>query len=252
MRTLWVGLAAVVSLVVVVGSARGEKGRESNRIGVAPLPQAPPIQTAPESLPGSDGALSVVAARPTGLALGNFRPTITFSKPIVAMGTVERERGLAAPATIDPPLPGEWRWLGSASVEYVVKGLIPFSARFTVTVPAGFRALDGTALKEAYTYSFETPRPEVQQVEPSSGWRWVTPRQKFTLLFNQPVAELARHLQLKVAGESWPVEVTSEVGVAEERRAKEKRRHPREDFEARGFKNQQTRYQLTPGRPMPL
>ena len=176
-RTLWVGgLAAVVSLVLVLGGARGEKERESNRIDttkalppidLAPLPEAPSIQAAPESLPGSDGALSVVVARPTGLALGNFRPTITFSKPIVPMDMVERERGRAAPATIDPPLPGESRWLGSATVEYVVKGLIPFSSRFMVTVPAGLRALDGTAFKEAYTYSFETPRPEVQQVERS-------------------------------------------------------------------------------------
>jgi hypothetical protein len=263
MRTLWVGLAAVVSLAIAVGSARAEKVGEAPRrievpkppppIDLAPLPEPPPIAAAPEALPGSDGALAVVAARPTGATAGNFRPTITFSKPMVALGTVERERGLAAPAKIEPPLPGEWRWLGSTSVEYVTTGLIPYSTRFTVTVPAGLRALDGAALKEPYAFSFETPRPEVQQVAPASGWRWVRPAQRFTLLFNQPVVDLARHLRLEVAGEPWPLDVVEAVSVAEERRAHEEpRRHARPDFEARGVKNRQTRYRVAPARPMPL
>jgi hypothetical protein len=129
------------------------------------------MQVAPEALPGGDGTLAVVQALPRGAAHGLIRPTITFSKPVVALGTVEVEKARAAPATIQPAIPGDWKWLGSASVEFTPGGLWPYSTRFTVTVAAGLTAVDGSALKEAYAYIFETPRPVVQQIEPGSGWR---------------------------------------------------------------------------------
>src|SRR6266540_2478976 len=95
-RTLLLSLAVTISSAATAGLACGGKGRDpGQRIEVAkplppidltPLPAPPAVQVAPEPVPGADGALAVVAARPTGVAQGNFRPTITFSKPIVAMG----------------------------------------------------------------------------------------------------------------------------------------------------------------------
>src|SRR4051812_7621777 len=58
-------------------------------IDLKPLPDAMTIQVNPEDLPGADGSLAVIAARPQGKAYGNFRPTITFTKPVIALGTVE-------------------------------------------------------------------------------------------------------------------------------------------------------------------
>ncbi len=225
-------LAAALALAAC-GKGCGQRPAAGGPIGLAPLPEPPPVAVAQEPVPGADGALAVVVARPQGAAQGNLRPAVTFSRPVVAMGTVEAGAP-PVPITISPPLEGEWRWLGSASVEFQPKGLVPYSTRFTVTVQQGLRALDGAALAEPYVFEFETPRPEVQDLSPE-GSRWATPDQVVKLLLNQPLAEVERHLQLLVGGQPWPYAV-KEVRVADERRGR----------------NQQTRYELTPRRPLPL
>ena len=82
---------------------------------------APPTAPDVTPLPGPDAKqLSVVAARPQGELQGLARPTITFNKPVVALSTLEQ--GGAGPAgqfVIEPAAAGQWRWLGSASVEFV-------------------------------------------------------------------------------------------------------------------------------------
>jgi len=222
-------------------------------IEVAPLPEPPRVDVGQEPLAGAGGELAVVAARPQGPAEGNFRPTITFSKPVVALGSVEHEKGLPTPITLDPPIEGEWRWLGSATVEFAPKGLVPFATQFTVTVPKGLRAADGSLLAEAYTFGFLTPRPEVQAVDPQDKWRWVKPDQVFAIVMNQAVEDLAGHLRLAAGGqEAWPLEV-KEIRLAEEKRKSEKdRRHERMAFEEKGEKDRRVRYEVRPRKPLPL
>ncbi len=249
---------ALACLALVTACTCGERGADQPKDGPkdgpkapqasttpAPLPEPPVLQVDPEQL-GGEGALSVVATRPQGRVYGNLRPTITFSKPIVALGTVALERGLKAPARIEPPLPGEWRWLGSASVELVPSGQVPFATKFQVTVSAGLQALDGSKLEQPYTFEFETPPPVLQEVEPSSGYRWVKPEQTFTLVFNQQVKDLGTQARIELAGDkSISLSVVQEkaladikevrVGSGPERRSQD-RRH---------------RYELKPERPLP-
>jgi hypothetical protein len=223
-------------------------------IQLTALPDAPEIKASPMAIPGADGKLAVVASRPQGtVSFGQVRPTITFSKPITAVSTVDVQKGLANPATITPALQGEWKWLGSASVEFVPKGLVPYSTHYTVTVPAGLVALDGTKLEQPFTFGFDMPRPEVQQVEPASGFRWIKPDQTFLVLMNQPVQDLEKSLHLTAGGKPVALKVVKETSLAEERRANEKGRHTgRMDPEDRGFQNKQTRYELKPEAALPL
>ncbi|MBX5480947.1 MAG: alpha-2-macroglobulin [Myxococcaceae bacterium] len=234
---------------------------ERKPLDLEPLPEAPPVVVAPESLPGADGTLAVVTARPQGPMEGEVRPTVTFSKPVKSLADIEsqREEDKAQPfATIEPKLEGEWRWLGSASAEFVPKGLVPYSTEFHVTVHKGLRAIDGSELKEDYRFTFSTPLPLLQDVSPHQGFTWMKPDDTVKLLFNQPVKDLAQHARFLVEGEAQPrpVTVVKAVSIAEERRAAEeksgRRRYERMDFEARGFKNQQTRYELSAGAPLPL
>ena len=108
------------------GTAGGSRHPDLKLVPVpsAPQVQAPLVQPKQEAPP-----LTVVVARPTGEVFNEVRPTITFSKPVMALGTVEHEQGQAPVATITPDLAGEWRWLGSASVEFVPKGLVPVQHR---------------------------------------------------------------------------------------------------------------------------
>ncbi|HXX29586.1 MAG TPA: alpha-2-macroglobulin family protein [Myxococcaceae bacterium] len=206
----------------------------------------PAIQVSPEPVPGSEGQLAVVAARPRGVAGSDVRPSLTFSRPVMPLGTVEAQGSVPPPARLEPPVAGEWRWLGSASVEFVPRDPLPFSTRFTVTVPAGLRSVDGQALREPYAWSFETPAPAVQRVDPVPGWDWVTPGQHFVLVLNQRVVDLERSLALLVGAEAapWPLTVVKAEPVDD---GGETSGRPRPAVRSR-----QVRYELALSRPLPL
>ncbi|CAM4019125.1 alpha-2-macroglobulin [Corallococcus sp. ZKHCc1 1396] len=242
-----ISLLALVCLVVTACS-RGDKDAKDGvpdaglasasspkrgGIAVEPLPEPPALQIDPSEL-ADQGPLSVVAARPQGKANGNIRPTITFTKPMIALGTVAQERGLAAPAKIEPALQGEWRWVGSASVEFVPQAGVKLATQYTVTVPAGLKAMDGTTLDAPYTFEFETTRPALQSAQPEVEFRWLQPEQVFTLVFNQKVKDLPQHARLEPAGGA-PVPLTlvketafadmkeAQVGSGPERKSQDRR-----------------------------
>ena len=237
----------VVALALLAGGCR--KGAPQGPAGteLEPVPVPPVLQIAPEPVPGAEGGLRVVAARPRGTAGSDVRPAVTFSLPVLALGTVEAQGG-PAPASIEPAVPGEWRWLGSASVEFVPKEPLPFSTRFTVTVPAALKSVDGQALGEAYSWNFETPSPVVQRVDPPPGWDWVTPAQHFTVVLNQPVVDLDRALRLVVGAGAravtWPLTVVKAEPVDD---GAEHTGRPRPSVPSR-----QVRYEVAAGRPLPL
>ena len=263
-----------LSLAVVVGCTCGDKGKTPtdamHPLGadgtrqLQPLPTAPSLNVPQESLPGAGQDLSVVAARPQGEQQGEVRPTVTFSRPVQGLQEVEdtRAKDAAKPfAKIEPVIEGEWRWLGSASAEFVPKGLVPYSSTFTVTIFKGLTALDGAKLAEDYTFTFTTPRLELQDVSPSRGDRWLKPDSTVTLLFNQPVvaADLEKALKFTAGnGAVIALKVEKEVSIEDERRAKleEAKKNGRScesmGDEERGYRNRQTRYTLKPQASLPL
>ncbi len=272
---------AALTLVALAGGCRGCKEDREKVDAVAvglpnedlprklePLPEPPKLQIDPEALPGAGEDLAVVAARPQGPVQGEVRPTVTFSKPVKSLEMVEAQRAADQEkpfAKIEPPLEGEWRWLGSASAEFVPKGLVPYSTAFQVTVLSGLRAIDGSELKQPYTFAFETPRLTLQDVSPAREFRWMKPDDEVKLLFNQPVkeADLEAAMSFEVQepkgqAQKLRARVVSRISIAEERRQAEEqarregRHYERMGWEERGFKNQQTRYVVVPEKRLPL
>jgi alpha-2-macroglobulin len=260
----------VVTSVSLVGCTCGKSSTDPMQapgdrpqLKLDPLPMPPPMSVDPSGLSGSGQELKVAANRPVGDVFGEVRPTITFTRPIKSLEMVEAQRANDTPiATITPPLAGEWRWLGSASVEFVPKGLVPMSTEYTVKVTKGLKSLDGAALTDEVSFSFRTPVLELQDVAPDKGYRWLTPDQNISLLFNQPVKEsdLASALVAQVEGEKSPVvmKVISRTSIQDERRAEiekaKKDGKPYEplDEETRGYRNQQTRYVVGFAKQLPL
>ncbi|AKU90473.1 Ig-like domain-containing alpha-2-macroglobulin family protein [Vulgatibacter incomptus] len=234
------------------GSRITPQAEEASR-KLEPLPEAPHLEVAQEPVPGSAGDLAVVAVRPLGASPVDARPTITFSKPMVAVGGVQEEAKLAAPATIEPPIPGTWRWLGSASVELVPEKPIPFSTRYSVTIPAGIRALDGSALAEGRTWEFETPKPEVQRIEPASDFKWLGSSPTFSLTLNQPVANLAEAVRLELeGGRTVALKLVSEKRLDELRRERADRGTGERSGSAPAVEDRRIRYELAPVESLPL
>lgn len=194
----------------------------------APAPGSTAAAPAPPEVKpvASDEPLRVAVAIPTGEVRGLVRPTITFSKPVRALG----DREASAPAVIEPAMAGRWRWIGSATVELVPEKPAPLSTAFTVRVPAGLRALDGGVLAEEYRWQFETPRIRPLHGQPVNGWnryRWVRPEETFMVTFDQRPRQdaLAQAARLRGPQGEVAVEVLGMETVVE-RQARERGEAP--------------------------
>lgn len=155
----------------------------------APKPGAgSPPPAAPAVAVEAEGAMAVAAALPQGEVAGLVRPTITFDRPVRALGAPAGD----PPAIIEPAIDGEWRWLGSATVEFVPREPAPLATVYTVRVPAGLTALDGSRLEDAFRYTFETARPRAVSGTPLTAWNdfaFARADQPFAVIFDQPLDE---------------------------------------------------------------
>jgi uncharacterized protein YfaS (alpha-2-macroglobulin family) len=82
--------------------------------------------------------------------------------------------------------PGVWRWVGQSAAFFSPQTRLPFATELEVTVPAGIRAEDGSALASPYTFRFETDRPRLVSVEPREGP--LATNGSFEVMYSQPVA----------------------------------------------------------------
>jgi hypothetical protein len=90
-RLVCAAALAAVALVACKGKPSGPA-----QAPLQPLPPPPALTIAPEALPTT--GLTVVASRPHEVVGADARPTITFSRPVVALMSVEEQKGLAPPA----------------------------------------------------------------------------------------------------------------------------------------------------------
>ncbi len=181
-------------------------------------PDVPPSGTL--SLRGQQGGdedqgpLRVVFASPKGKLSGPSEITVLFSKPIRALDLAGQEP--AFPASIEPKVEGSWQWAGTRAATFVPARAggggsfrLPRATSYTVTVPAGVKAIDGDTLAAPFSFSFETERPKVVRTVPYAGARGLEPSATFQLQLDQPAAPtaLASALSLTVEGKAVEIQV---------------------------------------------
>ena len=268
-------LLLALPLLAVVLACHPDSSSSKQDTGGSRALSAPPPAPDVAPIAGPDAKqLAVVAARPQGELQGLNRPTLTFSKPVVSLSTLDQDGaagtgpGPASKFVLEPAAAGQWRWLGSASVEFVPAAPLPYSTGFTASVPAGLAALDGSKLPEPYSFRFTTPVPEVQQYLTAPGpsaCRFSEPEQVFSLFLNQPIADAEAMFSFESGGARVAAKLLRAVNVQDEKRAEEEkaaanpqpgatvkpRRFARASPDDLGFKSQQTRYELKPARALP-
>lgn len=247
---LLLSLAALVSLSVFPAPA--------GRPETAGPPALPPLNLAPGA--SQVGALTIVALRPAGdtIEFGEARVAITFSRPIVASSDAGAAAATTAPASLSPAVAGEWRWVGSTTVEFVPTAPLPYATRFTVSIPAGLRAIDGSTLAEPTQFSFLTPPPAILSTVPAAGFRWATPTTPLQIVVNQPVNDLLDHVSLHVdvgaSARSVGLRLERVVDELTEQIARSESVYERDELQrqqARGL-DRRTRYELRATGPLPL
>ncbi|QQR83882.1 Ig-like domain-containing protein [Candidatus Peregrinibacteria bacterium] len=88
--------------------------------------------------------------------------------------------------SIDPPVEGEARWIGTRTLQFVPSSW-PMATHFTVTIPQGVPALDGSFLDASVMYELSTPAPEVVETFPEPGAPYFSTDGDLIVRFNQPI-----------------------------------------------------------------
>ncbi|HUS30781.1 MAG TPA: MG2 domain-containing protein, partial [Kofleriaceae bacterium] len=102
------------------------------------------------------GGLTVTGS-PTGQIDGEVRVILAFSKPMVAKDRIGQV-ATTAPLSLVPDIAHEMRWTDDKTLVAVPTASLPISTKFTVTVPADAKALDGSTLGKATSFEFFTER----------------------------------------------------------------------------------------------
>lgn len=89
--------------------------------------------------------------------------SLTFSEPMIAITSAAKLSGAEIPARISPEPEGAWAWLGTRTLVFHPEKRLPMATEFTVTVPAGTKAMSGQTLDEDLEWSFTTPPPTLKR-----------------------------------------------------------------------------------------
>ncbi len=148
----------------------------ARRIGTLPAPKTGrsiPVKfpsdemQAPPSTGQKGESLSVLRYSPEGEVSLAPDLNITFSQPMVAVGSQENAAKFA-PVELTPQVEGNWRWLGTRTLMFDTTKRFPMATKFTARVPAGTRSANGQALAKDVVWTFTTPPPKVTQFVPQN------------------------------------------------------------------------------------
>jgi len=123
---------------------------------------------------------------------------VSFNQPMVALQEIPEGEG-TGPLLIKPPVSGKYRWMGTRTLVFLPeKGRFPYATDFTVTVPRGISSISGQILQKDFSWSFETPSPELTYHWPGDKNKWINLDEVIILQFNQqiPLQQARDFLQL--------------------------------------------------------
>ena len=134
--------------------------------------------------------------------------SITFSKPMVPLTSHTTLAAQTVPALVTPELSGEWYWMGTQTLFFQPTVRLAGSTRYTVEVPEGTAAADGTTTTETRAWEFETSRLRLTSAWPGT-WGSLGQRPDFVLRFNQDIDrnEVFQFLSVRANDEEFPIDM---------------------------------------------
>lgn len=112
--------------------------------------------------------LEVVRFAPNGYMAVAPNLTVTFSQPMIPVGSAESAVVTNPPVELTPQPPGRWRWLDTRTLRFEPEGRFPMATEYAVRIPAGMRSALGGQLPTEIRRRFVTPDPVVESVSGTS------------------------------------------------------------------------------------
>ncbi|HET7232322.1 MAG TPA: alpha-2-macroglobulin family protein [Longimicrobium sp.] len=166
--------------------------------------------------PAAAAPLTLLRRAPEGEVDQGAEVTLTFSQPMVPLGSVGDVAAQAVPARLTPAAPGRWRWIDARTLKFEPRGRLPMATVYTVEVPAGTRGSAGAPLPEAIRWTFSTPAARALGARPQGAPTRLTP--VMAVAFDQRVdaAAVLRTIRVRVNGTVFPVRLATAGEIAAE------------------------------------
>ncbi|TVP76712.1 MAG: hypothetical protein EA352_05125 [Gemmatimonadales bacterium] len=177
------------------------------RTGAVQMGEFPaPEDRGPPAVESPDGPLTVLRASPDGPVPIAGQLSVTFDRPMVAVGSHDDAVLESTPVRLSPQVPGAWRWVGTRTLVFEPEApRLPMATEFTARIDAGTRAADGTEMAEALEWQFATPPAVFERLHPSGDSNGLEPVMVATFDQRIDAADLLDQLVVEAGGE--PVSV---------------------------------------------
>ncbi len=181
-----------------------------------PVPESAPVTEVPT------GALEVLRFQPDGEVTIAPSLSVTFSQPMVPIGTLDQLDAADVPVTLTPDVPGRWQWIGTRTLRFEadsdIVDRLPMATEFTATIPAGTPSQTGGLLPETLTWTFATPAVQVRSIVPADGP--IPLDQVFWVTFDQRVdADAALGaVAMTDDGDDVPIRLATDAEIAGDER----------------------------------
>ncbi len=145
----------LIAAAVIAALAAAAAGFWLLRAGVF----APPIR----------GELQILSFSPQGeqVPVDTDGIAVTFSRPVVALSSLDEGRAKAAALSIRPAVKGRFSWLGTSGFIFRPEEPLAPATKYRVEMPAGLTSSDGYRLEAPLAWEFTTVRPRVTGWAPS-------------------------------------------------------------------------------------
>lgn len=146
----------------------------------------------------SEAPLVLLRYQPEGEVAMASHLSLTFSEPMVPLGTVDDVAlpAEAVPVLLAPQPPGTWRWLDTRTLVFEPEERFAYSTHHRVEVLQGLTSALGSTLPASESWRFSTAAPTVVDQRPWGESLALQPL--IALAFDQPVhgAEVLAHARL--------------------------------------------------------
>ncbi len=192
------------------------------RSGATTITGFPPRDSAGPAPRSAPAALTVTRRAPEGEVTLGAEVTVSFSQPMVPLGSVGNVQAREVPARLSPQPPGRWSWVDVRTLRFEPQGRLPMATEFTVEVPAGTASATGARLAEMVRWTFATPAPRALGSWPNGGVSGTQP--VIVVSFDQAVnaAAVIATVRVRAGGALVPVRAATaaEIEADEDARAR--------------------------------
>ncbi|MBF0492808.1 MAG: hypothetical protein HQM15_08510 [Deltaproteobacteria bacterium] len=139
-----------------------------------------------QEAPNPAEGLHVLIASPMGeIPAQSEGIKILFDHPMIPFTEVDPDKHPGIDLKIEPPIKGEFRWVGSKGMEYRFLEELPLARNFRAILPKGLKSLDGKELAKEHVIEFHTSEPVARFVSPRSGQSFVKVSTPLKINFSQ-------------------------------------------------------------------